>query len=212
MRVDLSGGNARVTKQLLDDAKVSAVFEKVRGETVAQHVGCHVPFDPGPRDSVLDVAPHRHWRERSTAAIQENGSSRAGLNKLWTTRCKIPLQCLHSFAAQRDDPASTLSLYRSLIGLRHDDDAIGLGAQRSIDLPADTPALAYTRFGPRTALVAVNCGSGALELDLRTAARGALAIDGRLVLSTAAAREPGEAIRLDALRLAGNEAVVLDLG
>ena len=153
----------------------------------------------------------RSGRDASRSPMQWNGSATAGFSAAvpW-----LPLgdATAHNVADQQDDPASTLNLYRSLIALRHDDDAIGLGTQRSIDLPADIPALAYTRLGPRSALVAVNCGADALELDLRTASRGNLALDGRLVLSSVAEREPGEALRLDALPLAGNEAVVVDLG
>ena len=115
-------------------------------------------------------------------------------------------------ANQRDDPGSTLSLYRALIALRHDSDAIGIGAQRSIDLPADSPAIAFTRQrGAEHALVAVNCGPDPVELGVRAVARGRIPARGALRLSSLVDRAVGEPIDLETVSLAGHEAVVVEL-
>jgi alpha-glucosidase len=115
-------------------------------------------------------------------------------------------------ASQRGDSASILSLYRSMIGLRHDNDAIGLGGQRSIDLPADVPVVAYVRTGRCDVVVAVNAGSVAVEVDLLAASRGRLPDAGRLLLGTLGDRQPGGSVQLEGVGLAANEAVVVDLG
>ena len=153
----------------------------------------------------------RSGRDASRSPMQWDATTAAGFSDA-TPWLPIGNAAAHNVADQRGDPASTLSLYRSLIRLRHDDDAIGLGPQRSIDLPPDVPAVAFVRQGSHRALVVVNCDSAALELDVWSASRGRLAAEGRLLLSSVGEREPGEEVRLERLRLDGNEAVVLDLG
>ncbi|MFN2417457.1 MAG: alpha-amylase family glycosyl hydrolase [Candidatus Limnocylindria bacterium] len=115
-------------------------------------------------------------------------------------------------ADQRADPHSTLALYRDLIALRHDVEAIGAGDQRAIDLPPDAPALAFVRTsGGQRAVVVVNCGRVDLELDLATAGRGRLPAIGQLAISTSSERPPGEQVPLSAVVLAPHEAIVVHL-
>ena len=45
MRIDLRGGNIRMTKHLLNGMKVSAVFQQVCRKGVAQHMWCDILFD-----------------------------------------------------------------------------------------------------------------------------------------------------------------------
>lgn len=153
----------------------------------------------------------RSGRDASRSPMQWDPTPAGGFSPA-TPWLPVGDAAAHNVADQRDDPASTLSLYRALIGLRHDVDAIGLGSQRSIDLPADLPAVAFTRHGSSGVLVAVNCGSAPLELDLRTVSRGRLSATATLRLSTDASRDAREPVALDRLGLGPNEAVVLDLG
>ena len=54
MRIDLSCRDIAVPEQHLDDAKVGAVIEQVRGECVAQCVWRHISADAGPERIFLD--------------------------------------------------------------------------------------------------------------------------------------------------------------
>jgi len=115
-------------------------------------------------------------------------------------------------ADQQADPDSLLALYRRLIQLRHASAAIGLGDQRSIDLPADSAALAFLReVGNERALVTVNVAPEQVVLDIASASRGRVGSSGRLVLSTVTQRAAGEPLALGGLVLAGHEAVIVGL-
>ena len=51
VRVNLSGVDAGVAEQFLDDPQIGAVFQQMRGETMTQHVRRDVAFNartPGP--------------------------------------------------------------------------------------------------------------------------------------------------------------------
>lgn len=99
--------------------------------------------------------------------------------------------------AQRDDPASTLSLYRRLIALRHLSPALRRGRYRPLQTPAG--AWAYRREADGEAvLVAVSFADEPLELDVPP---------GQLVLSTDLRRAPEQVP--GPLRLGPDEAVVL---
>ena len=171
----------------------------------------------GEEIGMLDVTPpgagplDRSGRDSSRSPMHWDASLTGGFCEAtpWlplgdTVACNV--------ADQRDDPGSTLSLYRALIALRHDSDAIGIGAQRSIDLPADSPAIAFTRQrGAEHVLVAVNCGPDPVELGVRAAARGRIPARGALRLSSLVDRAVGEPIDLETVSLGGHEAVVVEL-
>jgi len=107
-------------------------------------------------------------------------------------------------AVQRDDPRSTLSLYRRLLWLRRDTPALRTGAQRLVD--AGPGVLAWLREGGREAyLVAINMGARPRRID----APGARAA--RLLVSSDPDRGEG-AVPVRGLRLAPDEGVLLRLG
>jgi alpha-glucosidase len=109
-------------------------------------------------------------------------------------------------AAQRDDPASTLSLYRRLIWLRRATPALRAGDQRMVD--AGPGVLAWVRErGGEAWLVAINMGGRPRRLDV---ARATGARAGRLALSTDPRREE-PAAPLPRLRLDPDEGVLLRL-
>ena len=115
-------------------------------------------------------------------------------------------------ADQLDDPDSLLTLYRRLIALRQTSDAIGLGDQRSIDLPADSPVVAFIRqaAGDKAAVV-VNVSPDEVHLDLRASSRGHLPGEAALLLSTESGRTSGASVDLRELILGPNEGLVLGL-
>lgn len=80
--------------------------------------------------------------------------------------------------AQNSDPASMLSLYRALTGLRQREPALSVGNYRSVDANA-SDVFAYVRMYPggSTFLIVLNFGSEAHHLDLsRVGASGEIAV------------------------------------
>ena len=82
--IDFGGADVRVTEQFLDDAQVRAVFQQMRGEAVAQHVGRDIASDARASDASFDVCPHRDGSERAATTGQKNIRGRARLYQFWT--------------------------------------------------------------------------------------------------------------------------------
>ena len=57
VRINFRGTDAGMAEHFLDDPQVSAMFEEMRGKTVAQHVGRDVSFDPEPFHSLFNSQP-----------------------------------------------------------------------------------------------------------------------------------------------------------
>ena len=55
--VNFSRVDRRVAEQLLDDAQIGAVFEKMRGEAMSQHVWRDVALDSRPANAAFDAPP-----------------------------------------------------------------------------------------------------------------------------------------------------------
>ena len=108
-------------------------------------------------------------------------------------------------AAQRDDPASMLSLFRRLVWLRKGSPALHGGGYRSLpDAPGGCYAYLRTA-GDERLLVALNFTGQALEYQVGERERG------RLELSTDPDRPAGEELSLRPLRLGPDEGVVVHL-
>ncbi|MDP8905239.1 MAG: alpha-amylase family glycosyl hydrolase [Chloroflexota bacterium] len=157
------------------------------------------------------IALDRSGRDASRSPMHWDASSGGGFS------AAVPWLALGDTAAcnvadQRDDPNSLLALYRRLIALRHESDAIGLGAQRSIDLPAQTPALAFLRQADaeRVAVV-VNVGAQPLELDLVAASRGRVRGRADVRLSTSLERTESSPVDVSKLALQPHEGLVLSV-
>jgi alpha-glucosidase len=155
------------------------------------------------------TARDRSGRDVSRSPMQWDASPSGGFTTgtPWLA-CGETRAC--NVADQVGDPASILALYRRLIALRHASPAIGVGAQRQIDLPRDLAAVAFVRSsGDERRLVVVNVGAERLELDLRAASRGRLPGASTLVLGTDPVRPAGEPVSLERTVVAPFEAVVL---
>jgi len=163
--------------------------------------------DVPPAEAALD----RSGRDASRSPMQWDATPGGGFSpaKPWLALGDTEAR---NVADQRDDPGSLLSLYRRVIRLRNESKAIGLGSQRTIDLPAETPALAFLRTaGPERVLVVVNVSGSPLELDLFAAARGRLPARARLRISTSGERGNGVDVDLEALELDPAEGLVIDV-
>jgi alpha-glucosidase len=109
-------------------------------------------------------------------------------------------------AAQRDDPASMLALYRRLIRYRTGSAALRGGDYRSLP-DAPDGCFAYLRAaGEERLLVALNFTGQPLEYRTDLGAER-----GRLELATDPGRAAGEEVSLQPLRLGLDEGVVVRL-
>jgi alpha-glucosidase len=154
-----------------------------------------------PPDRVVDV----DGRDPERSPMQWDGSPGAGFS---TGDPWLPVGSQAgtvNVAAQRDDPASMLSLFRRLIRYRKGSPALRGGDYRSL---TDTPGgcYAYLRTaGDERLLVALNFTGQPLEYRVEGPARG------RLELATDPARSPGDPVDLHPLRLAPDEGLVVRL-
>jgi alpha-glucosidase len=145
-------------------------------------------------------------RDPFRSPMQWDGSAHAGFTtgRPWLPmpRDPGPLQV----AAQREDPASMLSLHRELLALRRRSPALHLGGYLPLDVDCEG-VFAYTRFHADQAfLVALNLtdvardfalpariGAGAVELSTRDRSAAGRRITGRIQL----APDEGLLVRLD---------------
>jgi alpha-glucosidase len=109
-----------------------------------------------------------------------------------------------NLAAGIDDPCSILNLYRTLLRLRNDNDALQLGRYRAIDCD-QFGCYAYMRFDEyKHYLIVLNFSSVKMMPTLGTAHTS-----GQIILSTLMDRQ--EPVRLDALILRPHEGLVMEL-
>jgi alpha-glucosidase len=105
--------------------------------------------------------------------------------------------------AERDDPLSMLTLYRRLIGLRRDHQALQRGAWKPLCVQGD--ALIYLRKAEdRRLLIALNIGSEPCAILLDDRLSG-----GRILLSTHLDRDAERVA--DELDLRADEGVIVEL-
>jgi alpha-glucosidase len=107
-----------------------------------------------------------------------------------------------NLAAQRDDPASMLTLHRRLLQLRRQTPALVTGAYQPVEADGDVLAYLRTTSGGDSCLVALNLGPS----PARLAVPPGVAL-GRVVVSTYPGRD-GDAVG-GSLALAGDEGVVV---
>jgi alpha-glucosidase len=154
-------------------------------------------------------------RDPERTPMQWDSSPGAGFTKPGV-EAWLPLR--HDYAevnvaAQREDAASFLGLYRKLIALRRAEPALHCGAYEPVARPEDVGDLiAYVRreegnSDARRFLVVLNLGDQ--PQTFRAADPSTLRVAGRVVLSTLLGRE-GEAVAGE-VKVRGNEGVVIEL-
>jgi len=156
---------------------------------------------PIPPDRAYDVA----GRDPERAPMPWDATPGAGFT---TGEPWLPLgaeAARSNAAAQYDDPASMLSLYRRLIWYRKSSPALLLGSYRPL-ASASEGVFAYLReAGPERLLVALNFTSQPIELDARGVAES-----GHLELSTDSGRRARE-VGTSPVPLGPNEGVIVRL-
>jgi alpha-glucosidase len=192
------GGNGQAR------ARVAAVLLLTLRGTPFVYAGDEIGMTDGevPADRVVDV----DGRDPERTPMQWNASPGAGFTSgdPW-----LPLgrdAATVNVAAQRDDPASMLGLYRRLIRSRTGSAALRGGDYRSLP-DAPDGCFAYLRTaGEEHLLVALNFTGQPLSFT------PALGTDrGRLELATDPGRAAGEEVSLQPLRLGPDEGVVVRL-
>jgi alpha-glucosidase len=153
-----------------------------------------------PPDRVVDV----DGRDPERTPVQWDGSAGAGFGgDPWLP--VGPEAARVNVAAQRDDPASMLSLFRRLVWFRKGSPALGGGEYRALtDAPGGCYAYLRTAAGERL-LVALNFTGQDLEYRVDGPEAG------RLELTTDPARPTGGPVGLRPLRLGPDEGVVVRL-
>jgi alpha-glucosidase len=191
------GGNGRAR------ARVAAMLLLTLRGTPFVYMGDEIGQADGevPPDRVVDV----DGRDPQRTPMQWDGAEGAGFSTGDPWLPVGPEAARVNVAAQRDDPASMLSLYRRLIWYRKGSAVLRGGDYASL---ADAPdgCYAYLRTaGDERLLVALNFTGQPLEY--RVAGPGS----GRLELSTDPAGVTGETVDLRPLRLGPDEGLVVRL-
>jgi len=191
------GGNGRAR------ARVAAMLLLTLRGTPFLYMGDEIGQADGevPPDRVVDV----DGRDPERTPVQWDGSPGAGFSDGRPWLPVAPGAARVNVAAQRDDPASMLSLFRRLIWYRKGSPALHGGDYRSLpDAPGGCYAFLRTA-GEERLLVALNFTGEELEYQLGEQDRG------RLELATDPDRATGEELSLRPLRLAPDEGVVVRL-
>jgi alpha-glucosidase len=191
------GGNGRAR------ARVAAMLLLTLRGTPFLYMGDEIGQSDGeiPPDRVVDV----DGRDPERTPVQWDGSPGAGFSDGRPWLPVAPGAARVNVAAQRDDPASMLSLFRRLIWYRKGSPALHGGDYRSLpDAPGGCYAFLRTA-GEERLLVALNFTGEELEYQLGEQDRG------RLELATDPDRATGEELSLRPLRLAPDEGVVVRL-
>jgi alpha-glucosidase len=191
------GGNGQAR------ARVAAMLLLTLRGTPFLYMGDEIGQADGeiPPDRVVDV----DGRDPERTPVQWDASPAAGFSGGDPWLPVGPEAARVNVAAQRDDPASMLSLYRRLIWYRKGSPALHGGDYRSLpDAPGGCYAYVRTA-GDERLLVALNFTGEALEYQVEERDRG------RLELSTDPARATGEELSLRPLRLGPDEGLVVRL-
>ena len=152
---------------------------------------------PIPRSRVVDVAD----RDPCRTPMQWDGSPGAGFSTAEPWLPVSPMAATVNVAAQRDDPASTFSFYRTLIRERRGSAALRHGSYRTLPSPPDV--FAFVReAGDDRRLIALNLGDRPARLQVPSEFAGAV-----VAVSTDPARRDGGAA--GTLVLAPDEGVLL---
>ena len=194
------GGNGQAR------ARVAAMLLLTLRGTPFVYMGDEIGQADGeiPAGRVVDV----DGRDPERTPVQWDGSPGAGFSPGAAAEPWLPVgpeAARVNVAAERDDPASMLTLYRRLIWSRKGSPALHGGGYRSLpDAPGGCYAYLRTA-GDERLLVALNFTGEELEYPVGGHQRG------RLELSTDPSRPTGQELSLGPLRLGPDEGAVVRL-
>jgi alpha-glucosidase len=189
-------------------ARVAAMLLLTLRGTPFVYAGDEIGMADGevPPDRAVDV----DGRDPQRTPMQWDGSPGAGFSARPGATPWLPVgaeAASVNVAAQRDDPASMLGLYRRMIWYRKGSPALRAGDYRSLP-DAPDGCYAYLRSaGDERLLVALNFTGQPLDYQVPEGRPGR----GRLELATDPGRAAGEEVGLLPLRLGPDEGVVVRL-
>jgi hypothetical protein len=93
-----------MAEQLLNDAKVSPMFQEVRRKAVPHHVRCDIPGKSRTSNPTFDAQPHGYGGESGASLRQKNVSGRPFVYQGRPTHRQVPLQGGDAGATNRYDP------------------------------------------------------------------------------------------------------------
>lgn len=103
MGIDLGGADGCVAEEFLDNAEVSAMFEQVSGEAVAEHVRRDVARNAGVADALFDAEPKRDGGKRSATLSEEDVGGRAFGNEFRAADFKVTIHGSNGMATDRNN-------------------------------------------------------------------------------------------------------------
>jgi alpha-glucosidase len=175
----------------------------LRGVAVL-YMGEEIGMADAPVAILPDPPFDRAGRDGMRTPMQWDGSSGGGFTS-GTPWLPLVDHATRNVAVQRDDPASLLALYRELIAVRRDSEALRIGTHRSFFDVAPEVLCWVREAGEERVLVLLNTGAAVRPCDL-----GRVAADVAEVLVATSDRRG--AVRLDALTLEPFEGLALRLG
>jgi alpha-glucosidase len=181
-------------------ARLAAMLLLTLRGTPLLYYGDEIAMTDGPIPAPLAVDPD--GRDPARTPMQWDATAGAGFS---TGRPWLPIPASArtvNVAAQRDDPGSSLALYRDLIRLRRQHPVLSLGSYAPLDVTGDVFAYLREHEGRRV-LVALNFGDRPGTVALPDAA------DGQVLLGTDPHRPTGRST--GPVVLSGYEGVVVSL-
>jgi len=101
--VNFRRGDGGMTEEFLNDAEVGAVFEQVSRKTVAQHVRCDIPSNPGTTNALFDAEPECDRRERRAALCEKDVGWRARSYEFGPSDRDVAFESGHGLLARGQD-------------------------------------------------------------------------------------------------------------
>ena len=95
--------DGRVAEEFLNDAQVSAVFEQVCREAVAEHVWRDVARDAGAADALFDAKPQGDRGARGAAFGEKDVGWRTRGHELWPADREVAFERSDGFFSHRQD-------------------------------------------------------------------------------------------------------------
>ena len=97
--INFGGADGRVAEQFLNHAQIRAIFQKVSGEAVTQHVRGDIALNAGAADTLFDAEPKGDGGKGRAAFGEENIGGRFLGNEFGPARIDVTLHGGDGFSA-----------------------------------------------------------------------------------------------------------------